>query len=117
MNKVCHFNIFRMMNRRTLVIIEVKLDLTADITVSSKTNLSQLFLGAKYKRKREHGIYNEFLCLLTNTKIWHFFTDLSSQPYITKEYVKVECQAINIKKVTEVILHYVPKRFGRLIYQ
>ena len=63
------------------------------------------YLNCFWKQNMREGcLYNELLCVLTNGKIWHFFfTNLSFQPYVTKEYVKVECQTFNTKKVAEVI--------------
>ena len=47
MNKASNFNIFRVMNERTFVIIEVKLDVAPDITAGSKTQPISIVFGSK----------------------------------------------------------------------
>ena len=82
-NKFADYSIFRILNRITYIIIEVKLGIGATLTAAEQDNLAQLFLEAIYTfRKEGKTLANStMLCVLTDGNTWHLITaDLSHLP-------------------------------------
>ena len=83
-------SLIRILDNRTFVIVQCKLDVGLTFTVTNVDPLSQLFLEASYIRQKETAHYKEILCILTNWTVWHcFHVDLAQTPFKIKNYMKV----------------------------
>lgn len=83
-NKLSDYTIFRIYNRVTYIIIEVKLAVGFFLTAAEKDHLAQLFLEAAYVYEKEgkSKFNSTMLCILTDGNTWHLITtDLSHKPF------------------------------------
>ncbi len=72
-NKASDYSIFKIFNRKTYVVVEVKLCVGARLTKEDQNKLAQLFLEAVYIFRLE-GKSNEnkiISCVLTDGTTWH----------------------------------------------
>lgn len=83
-NKFSDYSIYRIFNKVTYIIIEVKLAVGAILTAADKDSLAQLFLEAHYvyveERSTQHN--STMLCVLTDGTTWHLIkTDIGHKPF------------------------------------
>ena len=87
-DKKSDFTILKILNERTYVTIEVKLDVPDKVTAGTKNDLAQLFLEAIYCCKKES--IDKLLAILTNGFVWHCFAlDASHFPVSIDKYFKM----------------------------
>lgn len=84
-NKLSDYSIYKIMNKLTYIVIEVKLSVGASLTCADQDSLAQLFLEAYYvysgEGRKESHIYTTILAVLTDGTTWHLITtDMSSKP-------------------------------------
>ena len=83
-------SIIRILDSRTFVIIQCKLNVGLTFTATNVDPLAQLFLEAVYSSQKEGSHYEEILCILTNWTVWHCFKmNVAHTPLMVKNYVKV----------------------------
>ena len=72
-NKETDYSIFKVVNRCTYIVIEVKLSVGRRLTTADQDSLAQLFLEAVYIWKKEGSSEqnNIVLCILTDGTSWH----------------------------------------------
>lgn len=82
-NKFSDYSIYRIYNKVTYIIIEVKLAVGAILTTADKDYLAQLFLEAHYVYGEERSTqHNSMLCVLTDGTTWHLIkTDVGRKPF------------------------------------
>ena len=79
-NKLADYSIYKIFNKRTYIIVGVKLSVPHRLTSSEKDNLSQLFLEAMYCSSNE-TVSQIMMCILTNGTVWHMIeTDMAKKP-------------------------------------
>ena len=96
-DKKSDFVVLKIVNKRTLVIIELKLSVGTDITGGDKDNISQLLYEAYLVCKKESK-YQKLLCTYANQSHWHFFImDMGTyaKPHCTS-YYKLDSQLVDI---------------------
>lgn len=82
-NKESDYSIFRILNRVTYIVIEVKLSVGACLTAEDQDKLAQLFLEGIYLftsegKSRKNSL---LLCVLTDGTTWHMIkTDMTCKP-------------------------------------
>ena len=82
-NKESDYLIYRIMNRLTYILVEVKVSVGRRLTIDDQDKLAQLFLEAIYMYSKEgKSIHNRILlCVLTDGTSWHIVqTDMSCHP-------------------------------------
>ncbi len=80
-NKLSDYSIFRVYNKVTYIVVEVKLAIGAILTAADKDNLAQLFLEVYYVNMQEQSS-RSVLCILTDGTTWHLIcTDVSCTPF------------------------------------
>ena len=101
-NKQSDYSIFKIYNKRTYIMIEVKLDVPFMLTAATKDNLAQLFLEAIYCQSNEGK--REMMCVLTNGFIWHcIVTEFRYRPLKFLKYFKILIDADNYYKDAKTI--------------
>ena len=99
-NKQSDYSIFKIYNKRTYIMIEVKLDVPSRLTAATKDNLAQLFLEAIYCQSNEGK--REMMCVLTNGFVWHcIVTEFSDRPLKFLKYFKIHIDTNNYYKDAE----------------
>ena len=82
-NKMCDYSIFRVFNRISYIVIEVKLVVGGTLTAGDKDHLAQIFLESVYTYEKEGKSTSNstMLCVLTDGSTWHLIkTDMSCKP-------------------------------------
>lgn len=90
-NKKCYYRIYKILNSRTLVTIELKELVDMNLS-SNRQSLAQLVLEILYCKRQDKITYTKTIGILANANIWHILLfDLSfSTPTIVKYYCFVE---------------------------
>ena len=86
-NKQSDYSIFRIFNKITYIIFEVKLVVGGTLTAGNKDHLAQLFLEAMYLYDEEGQSKSNstMLCVLTDGNTWHLIkTDMRRKPLAFK---------------------------------
>ena len=79
--------IIRIVNKQTVAVIELKLEVAKTITGGAKDNLAQLFYKGKLVCKDENKDYTKLLCVYANHATWHIFVmDYSKLTLCCEEY-------------------------------
>ena len=82
-NKESDYSIYKIMNRLTYILVEVKLYVGRRLTKDDQDKLAQLFLEAIYVYSKEGKSVNNriLLCVLTDGTSWHMVqTDMTCFP-------------------------------------
>ena len=77
-DKKSDYVIMKVINARTLIVIELKLDVGNSLTGADKDHLAQLFYEAHLVCHQEKCCYPKLLCIYADHKNWYFFlTDMT----------------------------------------
>lgn len=120
-NKESDYSIFRIMNRITYVIVEVKLSIGRVLTRDDEDKLAQLFLEAIYTFSKEgKSPKNEtLLCVLTDGTTWHMIlTDMTCSPLKFKSLCSLSTFNIqawdsNISEICDHFVKHIKTCYGR----
>ena len=109
-NKKADYSIFKIWNRKTYIMIEVKLSVSNPLKASDKNSLAQLFLEMIYCCDQENT--TQMLCILTDGFTWHCIaTDMSRPdlPINFKQYslITLNKQDNGFVNVCSTIINYV----------
>ena len=69
-NKLADYTIYKIYNKRTHVVVEVKLDVPDRLSAATQDNLAQLFLEAVYCSSQKEKGDSKMMCILTNGLVW-----------------------------------------------
>ena len=100
--------IIRIVNKRTVVVIELKLEVCAAITGGAKDNLAQLFYEGKLVCETEKKNYTKLLCIYANHTTWHIFVmDYSKVTLCCEEYYSYPLlnESVTCKLISDMVHH------------
>ena len=111
-NKESDYTIFRIMNKLTYIVIEVKLSVGRRLTVADKDKLAQLFLEATYVYEEEghRSENNKMLCILTDATTWHLIVaDVGRKPikFISHFSTSVDNWDNNLDVICNKCVHHI----------
>lgn len=114
-NKRSDTSIYRIYSKRTYVVIECKLGISAQLSATLLDHLSQLFLESFNVYQTEGCKHPQILCILTDCHVWHvFLMNFERSLWTPMNYIVIQNAAgqdtLRIKRITEVIIDYVPNR-------
>lgn len=109
-NKKADYSVYKIYSKKTYIMVEVKLGVSAKLISHDKDDLAQLFLESIYCCNSEKG-EDEILCILTDGFVWHcIVTDLKRLPLSFKKYIKItltdDCSS-GFEKVCKTLTNYV----------
>ena len=98
--------IVKILNRRTIAVIELKLDVSLGISAKSKDHIAQLIYEAYCVCKQEGTDYENLLCIYANHESWHFFLmDMSKIRKVCKSYFK-SGKELTTETLCKIMEHY-----------
>ena len=105
-NKRADFSILKIRNKRTYVIVEVKLSVPETLSSREKNDLAQLFLEIIYCCRKEK--INRMLAILTNGFIWHTIALDTRFPITFENYFRIKIKPENTPKdICNTLTHYI----------
>ena len=101
------YSVYKIFNKCTYIIVEVKLSAPNRITATEKDDLSQLFLEAIYSPSNETA-FQIMMCILTNGIVWHMTeTNMARKPIQFMNYHFVDsCQVSQICNTITGFIHH-----------
>jgi len=110
-NKRSDYSIYRIYNKRTYVVVECKLSVSAQLSVALLDYVSQLLLESFYVYQREGCQYRHVMCILTDCYVWHVLVmDFGGSLWEPVNYLTVASlpYTVDVRRITEIIIDYVP---------